>query len=534
MRSPFFVFCLLSLCPFILHAEGTLDLPGAAKAIERFDSLGAEERKSLASLLGGRRFGEDTLEALGSASVTYAEKVLGRDKAGKLKPVKDELAMRILKLAGEYLNQLPPEKTPAFAKAGELFGEIEEGSPRTRAAAVLIDPRQVRWHSTGLYVPPGEVVTLRFPEAWLERELKVQISGHQDVIPLKRTLYRTPAKICRTFPVSSRDITVASAFGGALYIDTGVDSLEEAPFEVLVNGAVHAPYYVLGKTSLSEWVKEQRENPAPYAEFVSDRIALSFPSKWIRDLRDPERIMTFWTRVVALHDELGGLSEIRRMPERVNIDVQISVGLFHAGYPTQGPQDKCEQIVDWEFLTQTGAWGWFHEMGHESQRRPDKAWPWNNPYTFDDSIEVTVNLFSTHAFDRMGLRMRSGWTWTATPDGVREKAKEALKDGGTYLEADFGEKLSMYLLIRDAFGWEPIQQALSSYSYDQDRTPNVLPEEKDDEAKRREWLVRLSKATGRNLGPYLNELWGLPLTEEDLALVATLPVWMPEKVEQLK
>ena len=49
------------------------------------------------------------------------------------------------------------------------------------------------------------------------------------------------------------------------------------------------------------------------------------------------------------------------------------MGLLHAGYPIQGPTWASEDLVDLAKLSRSGNWGYFHELGHEMQRRPDKA-----------------------------------------------------------------------------------------------------------------------------------------------------------------
>ena len=242
---------------------------------------------------------------------------------------------------------------------------------------------------------------------------------------------------------------------------------------------------------------------------------------------DPASLMDYWDGVVGLHDQLGGYDELRKMPERINVDCQISVGLFHAGYPTQGPQKQCRGVVDLPELTSKGNWGWFHELGHEAQRRPDKAWSWNNPYTFDGSIEVTVNLFSSHAFDQLGMRDRRGWTWTATAEAVQEKATSFLAKGKTYAEGSAAEKLAMHLQVRHAFGWDVYREVLAGYSSQQDEDPRQLP--KKEQAKRDAWLIRMSQATGRNLAPFYGEVWGIPLSPEAIKEVEDLPAWSNEK-----
>lgn len=465
-------------------------------------------------------------EELGRACYEQSAELIGRDSKGKLKMVKDEGDKLILKRAGEYLDKLPPEKTPAHPAAAALYGAIPENARRV-VRTVKVDPGVTRWHSTGLYAAPGEVVGLKFPHEWVGKGLKVVVSGHRDTLPFqKKPIARTPNGLARSFPVDDVVVKVAGAYGGAIYIDTGAEPREGEPFGVKIGNALQAPCFVLGKTNPRVWKNSLRKAPAPYAEFVSDRIALSFPAEWVRDLDDPTELLAYWDNVVALHDELGGLAGTRRGPERVNVDVQISVGLFHAGYPMQGPQKQCAGMADLAELKRKGNWGWFHELGHEAQRRPDKAWGWNNPYTFDGSVEVTVNLYSAHAMDRLAMADRRGWTWTADPAAVEAKAREALEGGKKYTDLGAGHKLAMYLLIRDAFGWEAIQQALSSYSSDQDQGLKKWP--KDDAAKRDEFCVRMSNAVGRDLSSYMRDLWGLEISQVAASKVDDLPVWMPE------
>lgn len=49
---------------------------------------------------------------------------------------------------------------------------------------------------------------------------------------------------------------------------------------------------------------------------------------------------------------------------------------------------------------------------------------------------------------------------------------------------------------------------------------------KTDDDKRDQWLVRYSRASGKNLGPFF-EAWGVPTTDSARKSIADLPGWMP-------
>ena len=170
-------------------------------------------------------------------------------------------------------------------------------------------------------------------------------------------------------------VQIAGAFGGAIYIDVGGQNAGTSPglgqVDIVIDNALAAPYFVLGQTTDADWIASVRDNPAPYAELVSDGLAFSIPSDWIRQLDNPTDVMTYWDQTVARQEYVAGYENLRTGPERFNLDVQISVGLLHAGYPIQGPTYYGDSLVQLDVLEERGDWGWFHELGHEMQRRPE-------------------------------------------------------------------------------------------------------------------------------------------------------------------
>ena len=96
-----------------------------------------------------------------------------------------------------------------------------------------------------------------------------------------------------------------------------------------VSGAtVRAPYFVAGKTKLADWKASIRKAPAPWAELQTDNFILTVPSSAVRKLDNPDALMAWWNRVVDAEADLAAIPRARPRPERMVLDVDISVGMF--------------------------------------------------------------------------------------------------------------------------------------------------------------------------------------------------------------
>jgi hypothetical protein len=47
---------------------------------------------------------------------------------------------------------------------------------------------------------------------------------------------------------------------------------------------------------------------------------------------------------------------------------------------------------------------------------------------------------------------------------------------------------------------------------------------------RDQWMIRLSRAVGRNLAPFF-DLWGVPISQQARDAVQHLPVWLPPELQ---
>jgi hypothetical protein len=105
------------------------------------------------------------------------------------------------------------------------------------------------------------------------------------------------------------------------------------------------------------------------------------------------------------------------------------------------------------------------------------------------------------------------------------KARAAYLAGGRNFETWKKEPflaLQMYIQLINGFGWDALKKVIADY-----RPLAAGQRPKTDEEKRDQWMIRYSRTIRRNLGPFFDS-WGVPVSAEAKAAVASLPKWMPE------
>ena len=256
-------------------------------------------------------------------------------------------------------RRTPAESVRAHPAADDFPGPVPADAPCLERS-LTVDTTVPRWHSTGLYAAPGELVTVTVPaEAAEVGGFHVRIGAHSDGIWGRPEWTRMP-EISRRFPVSAATTRVANAFGGLLYIEVPTQIPADAylgSVVVEIEGAVAAPRFVLGETDPTAWRDEIRHAPAPWAEVVGRNMIVTTDAREVRELDDPAAVPRTWDRVLDLSAELAAWPSLARTsPERFVVDRQISVGYMHAGYPLMAHMDQSAHLVDahWIHTRQPG------------------------------------------------------------------------------------------------------------------------------------------------------------------------------------
>jgi hypothetical protein len=454
----------------------------------------------------------------GPGAITGALRRLGSKTAIDMvprpkKPLTAELALERILLTAQLAEneRLPPEKVCAHPAAAVFPGSVPKGAERVRRG-VSIDTKVPGWHSTGLYAAAGEVIEVKLPSEAAGKGLAVRIGCHSDGLWGLSQWRRVPA-ICTQRPLTQPDVRIASAFGGLVYIDVP-QRCALGRIDAAVRGAVEAPYFVFGTTSKEEWRKTIRQRPAPWAELATDRVIVSVPSGVVRSLDNPEEVLDVWDKILDACADLAARPVQRERPERYVADEQISAGYMHAGYPIMTHLDAAESMASKERLL-AGNWGLFHEMGHNHQ---------SGDWTFAGAGEVTCNLFSLYVCETV-CRLKGPGHPAVSMGETRDKAYRKYAATGPDFkkwQADPFLALTMYVQLREGFGWEAYRKVFDEY-----RKLPAAERPKNDEEKRDQWLVRFSRTVNRNLGPFF-QAWGVPTSQSARKSIAHLPAWMPE------
>ncbi|WP_372847206.1 M60 family peptidase N-terminal accessory domain-containing protein, partial [Pontiella sp.] len=144
---------------------------------------------------------------------------------------------------------------------------------------------------TGNYVAPGTIVTLKVPPAIVDKGYQIRVGAHSWDLETRKTTVKRLDRSSIVYDIDRTEIQVGSPLGGGIYLE--VPYLADAGVvEIELTGAVRSPYYssntVTGHiTSLSEWQETERNHPAPWADFQTEKFMMQVPTDWIYNWDDP-------------------------------------------------------------------------------------------------------------------------------------------------------------------------------------------------------------------------------------------------------
>ncbi|WP_431294801.1 M60 family metallopeptidase [Pedobacter sp. P26] len=381
-------------------------------------------------------------------------------------------------------------------------------------------PDYYRLHSTGVYVPAGEKVSIVVDPKYKNQHLKAQIGIHNDDLKHMDNLVRAGFDLTRSFELDKDTTTVFSPYGGLLYIKIS-DSCTLKSITITASAVVKAPYYKLEKNTLAEW-ETIKNNPAPWAELATNNIILTVPSYRIKNLKNPESLMKFWDQVMDADADLAIINRNRTHPERIIIDNQVAYGYMYTVWDKiVAPDDQsCAWMLDEKIVGTKGSWGHFHELGHRHQ-----FWGLD----MDEVSEVTTNLYSIYVYDKVLKKGLYNHDAIRNKEEVEKKIQSYLQNQPTFEKwgKDPFLALSMYIQIIENFGWDSIIKANKIY---REMDPSKYYDHPLSNQQRIDlWYTTICKTTNANLSSFF-EVWKIPVSEKAKSNTRNYKTWLPTEL----
>jgi hypothetical protein len=374
---------------------------------------------------------------------------------------------------------------------------------------------------TGYYLASGSIGIVKVPKEMINKGFKVLVGAHT-MDKTGNSPVRRFFRITKTFEINDTITKIANPFGGGIYIITPYLA-DLGIVDIQIKNVVPAPFFsakTFDSTKLKDWLETQRLNPAPWADFESDKFMMQVPTSWIYNYSEPVKCMEDWDKCMDAVSDLLGYPLVRNNHILyVQIDTDIMFGGYGIGYPqvnnTYNPNDKENGNKDHWFL-HPGPNFWeteFHELGHaqlfskfdgetEAAVNLLAAAIWNNKFNVD--LDTAFSRSENGA--KMMVRDQAALNWMVTPNfraGNPMDISNTTKDEVRYQHRGYGK----YVEIAALFGWDVLNKF--HYQENKDFMDNKPGDGLSNSDSR---MFRFSKEAGIDIRPLIH-FWGVQPTD---------------------
>ena len=399
---------------------------------------------------------------------------------------------------------------------------------------------------TGYYLAAGDVARVTVPASMVNKGFTVQVGAHIHDKSIKSTIMR-PYQVTNIFPITNTMTEIANPNGGGIYIN--VPYLADVGKSVLVKikNAVPAPLFSateLNKTTLQQWKETQRNNPAPWADFASDKYMMTVPTSWIYKYEDPVALMKDWDNRMDVVSDLLGHNKMRNNYVMYNIiDTSFYSDQGGIGYPygNNGAYNPYE-------ATDGNKKYWMLEPGLDSAREASldihELGHAELAGGFDGESEAFVNLLYVAITNRLYKndidaalgesrgrgskisRNQAAIHWMVTPnfrDGKPMDISNSEKNEVRYQERGHAK----YVEVAALFGWDK----LDKFYLEENRVhANLAVDAGKGLENTDSRILRMSIAAGVDLTPLIH-FWGVqPVQADKLSAAIKAAGLKPSKV----
>lgn len=368
---------------------------------------------------------------------------------------------------------------------------------------------------TGAYVAPGSIVTVSVPKSIVGKGYDVRVGAQSWDDSSKPRVLRLD-RCTLVYPIDSTNVKVANPLGGGIYIEVPLGS-RSGVVEVSIRGAVRSPFFCstpYHKTTLKQWLDEERHFKAPWADFQSQKFVMNVPTSWIYNLKDPVKLMSDWDKSLDAVTSLMGLPHVYgREVAYMQVDLQNRGKAFYPGYPMCN--DRYKPGEDYggyakNYLVRGPEYAPdypFHEMGHGFMF---------SKYAGDREAAVNL-LFVAVLNEKFGVGLNEAFRRsrdikntfrTVDTTAIAWMMSQHFIDGKPMANYERQYQLkghAKYVDIVRLFGWKTLDRFWHSIVVDEDRGIKWPVNVKDTDRL----TLRLSEMAGVDVRPLI-AFWGIP------------------------
>jgi len=366
---------------------------------------------------------------------------------------------------------------------------------------------------TGNYLAPGSIATITVPASMVGKGYQIRVGCHTGNLTNRPTLLRLD-RVSLLYPINSTVTRVAHPLGGGIYIAVPAYVTNVGIVNIQIANAVRSPYFsakTFHTTTPAQWL-EERANPAPWADFQSEKYMMQVPSSWISSMPDPTQLMKDWDIAAdTCNDLMGFPREQGKETMYDQVDINLRASVYQPGYPTANntysPTTLYNGNVNSYLLRgpQFAPYFHFHEHGHgyfisllpgeiESVVNLLHVAVWNQRfgYSIDDAFRASLSGTRAYAtVDTTALAWMMCDNFVSGTAMQQNEKEYQLKGHAKFVD------------VARIFGWEKLNQY--NYSFTNDYEVNGTRGSNNVDSH----LLRMAKSVGADIRP-LFDFWGVP------------------------
>ncbi len=396
------------------------------------------------------------------------------------------------------------------------------------------DPTHPARKPTGTYLAPGSIATITVPSSMVGKGYSIRVGGNSWDFSNRPMIDRLD-RSSLLYSIDSTEVQVASPLGGGIYIE--VPYLANAGIvDVQIKNAVRSPYFSaksFDRTTLDEWRNTERNHPAPWADFQSEKFMMQVPTDWIYNLDDPVTLMNNWDKAMDVMNDLMGFPRDRGKETMFpQVDVRMRVSAHSPGYPsinvTYNPKTSYGGTRNHHLLTgpQNAQYYEFHEQGHGYLFQK-----------FPGETEANVNLlhvavwYQAFGYD-LDYAFRASMGFQGNPHRTLDNTAVAWMASFNFVEQDPMHRLekqyqlkghAKFVEIARLYGWDVLGDYWKSFNDDYENGVGIATDIDS-------LIVRLSKSVGADITP-LFHFWGVLPINANALKAAIAAEGLPESDE---